>query len=102
MDSAEGALDNQMYRDYGIRWHKVSKLKKVDMIDRVQNIAAQGRLFYLDTDANKIYVEEHRNYRWDENTLESEDPKVIKEGDHTCDAEQYLFRDNERDFGLKY
>lgn len=38
----------------------------------------------------------------DENTLESEDPKVIKEGDHTCDAEQYLFRDNERDFGLKY
>lgn len=102
MDSAEGALDNQMYRDYGIRWHKVSKLKKVDMIDRVQNIAAQGRLFYLDTDANKIYVEEHRNYRWDENTLESADPKVIKEGDHTCDAEQYLFRDNERDFGLKY
>lgn len=102
MDSAEGALDNQMYRDYGIRWHKVSKLKKVDMIDRVQNIAAQGRLFYLNTDANKIYVEEHRNYRWDENTLESADPKVIKEGDHTCDAEQYLFRDNERDFGLKY
>lgn len=43
MDSAEGALDNQFYSDYGVHLHKVAKLKKVDMIDRVQNIVAQGR-----------------------------------------------------------
>lgn len=36
------------------------------MIDRVQNIVAQGRFYYLDNEANKIFIEEHRNYRWDE------------------------------------
>ncbi|WP_192944120.1 PBSX family phage terminase large subunit [Ligilactobacillus agilis] len=102
IDSAEGALDNQFYNDYGVHLHKVAKLKKVDMIDRVQNIVAQGRFYYLDTESNKIFIEEHRNYRWDEKTLNSDDPKVIKEEDHTCDQFQYFVRDNERLLGLKY
>ncbi|MYV09854.1 PBSX family phage terminase large subunit [Ligilactobacillus salivarius] len=102
IDSAEGALDNQFYNDYGVHLHKVAKLKKVDMIDRVQNIVAQGRFYYLDTEANKIFIEEHRNYRWDEKTLNSDDPKVVKEEDHTCDQFQYFVRDNERLLGLKY
>lgn len=102
IDSAEGALDNQFYSDYGVHLHKVAKLKKVDMIDRVQNIVAQGRFYYLDTEENKIFIEEHRNYRWDEKTLNSDDPKVIKEEDHTCDQFQYFVRDNERLLGLKY
>lgn len=102
IDSAEGALDNQFYNDYGVHLHKVAKLKKVDMIDRVQNIVAQGRFYYLDTEANKIFIEEHRNYRWDEKTLNSDDPKVIKEEDHTCDQFQYFVRDNERLLGLRY
>lgn len=102
IDSAEGALDNQFYNDYGVHLHKVAKLKKVDMIDRVQNIVAQGRFYYLDTEANKIFIEAHRNYRWDEKTLNSDDPKVIKEEDHTCDQFQYFVRDNERLLGLKY
>lgn len=102
IDSAEGALDNQFYSDYGVHLHKVAKLKKVDMIDRVQNIVAQGRFYYLDTESNKIFIEEHRNYRWDEKTLNSDDPKIIKEEDHTCDQFQYFVRDNERLLGLKY
>ena len=102
IDSAEGALDNQFYNDYGVHLHKVAKLKKVDMIDRVQNVVAQGRFYYLDTESNKIFIEEHRNYRWDEKTLNSDDPKVIKEEDHTCDQFQYFVRDNERLLGLKY
>lgn len=102
IDSAEGALDNQFYNDYGVHLHKVAKLKKVDMIDRVQNIVAQGRFYYLDTESNKIFIEEHRNYRWDEKTLNSDDPKVIKEEDHTCDQFQYFVRDNERLLGLRY
>lgn len=102
IDSAEGALDNQFYNDYGVHLHKVAKLKKVDMIDRVQNIVAQGRFYYLDTEENKIFIEEHRNYRWDEKTLNSDDPKVIKEEDHTCDQFQYFVRDNERLLGLRY
>jgi len=54
IDSAEGALKNQYYKDYGDHWHSVAKSKKVDMIDYVQNLLAQGRFFYLDTDANKM------------------------------------------------
>ena len=72
------------------------------MIDRVQNIVAQGRFYYLDTESNKIFIEEHRNYRWDEKTLNSDDPKVIKEEDHTCDQFQYFVGDNGRLLGLKY
>lgn len=102
IDSAEGALDNQFYNDYGIRWHKVNKLRKVDMIDRVQDLLAQGRFFYLKRPENEIFIKEHEKYQWDEKTLQSDDPKVIKEDDHTCDMFQYVVRDNERDFGLKW
>lgn len=102
IDSAEGALDNQFYNDYGIHWHKVNKLRKVDMIDRVQDLLAQGRFYYLKRPENDIFIAEHRKYQWDENTLQSDDPKVIKEDDHTCDMLQYVVRDNERDFGLKW
>lgn len=102
IDSAEGALDNQFYSDYGIHWHKVNKLKKVDMIDRVQDLLAQGRFYYLKRPENEIFIAEHQKYQWDENTLQSDDPKVIKEDDHTCDGFMYLCVDNERDFGLKW
>lgn len=102
LDSAEGALDNQFYNDFGIRWHKVRKLKKVDMIDRVQDLLAQGRFFYLKRPENEIFIKEHEKYQWDEKTLQSDDPKVIKEDDHTCDMFQYVVRDNERDLGLKW
>lgn len=102
MDSAEGALDNQYYSMYGIRWHKVHKLKEVDMIDRVQDLLAQGRFYYLDQPNNKIFIKEHQKYQWDENTLQSDSPKVIKEDDHTVDAFKYCILDSERDFGLKW
>lgn len=102
IDSAEGALDNQFYNDYNIHWHKVKKLKNVDMVDRVQDLLAQGRFYYLDNDSNQIFIEEHRKYQWDEKTLNSDDPKVIKIDDHTVDAFKYLCRDNEMSFGLKW
>lgn len=102
IDSAEGALDNQFYNDYGIHWHKVNKLKKVDMIDRAQDLLAQRRFYYLKRPENDIFIAEHQKYQWDEKTLQSDDPKVIKEDDHTCDSFMYLCVDNERDFGLKW
>lgn len=102
IDSAEGALDNQFYNDFGIHWHKVAKLKKVDMIDRVQDLLAQGRFYYLERPENEIFLVEHRKYQWDDKTLQSDDPKVIKEDDHTCDMLQYFVCDNERFLGLKW
>lgn len=101
-DSADGALDNQYYSMFGIHWHKVAKKKKVEMIDRAQDMLAQGRIFVMDIDNNQVFLSEHRDYRWDEKTLNSDDPKVIKEKDHTCDQFMYLCLDNERDFDLKW
>ena len=101
-DSADGALDNQYYSMFGVHWHKVAKKKKVEMIDRAQDMLAQGRIFVLDIENNQVFLSEHRDYRWDEKTLNSDDPKVIKEKDHTCDQFMYLCLDNERDFDLKW
>ena len=101
IDSAEGALRNQMYLDFAIRWHPVAKLKKVTMIDSFQSLLAQGRFYYLDTEANKIFIEEHRMYRWDEKTIQSDNPNVIKEDDHTCDVSQYFALDNAKILGLR-
>lgn len=72
------------------------------MIDRVQDLLAQGRFYYLERESNDIFIAEHQKYQWDENTLQSDDPKVIKVDDHTCDQFKYLCLDNERSFGLRY
>lgn len=101
IDSAEGALRNQMYLDFAIRWHPVAKLKKVTMIDSFQSLLAQGRFYYLDTENNKVFIEEHRMYRWDEKTIQSDNPNVIKEDDHTCDVSQYFALDNAKILGLR-
>lgn len=102
IDSAEGALRNQFFKDYGVRLHPVAKKKKIDMIDNVQDLLAQGRFFVLNTERNKIFIEEHKKYQWDEDTLQSDDPKVIKVDDHTADAFQYYVNDNLQKLGLKY
>lgn len=101
IDSAEGALRNQIMKDYGIRLHPVAKSKKIDMIDHVQDLLAQGRFFVLDTPSNQIFIEEHRKYQWEEKSLQTPDPKVIKQDDHTCDAFQYYVMDNRRKLRLK-
>lgn len=101
IDSAEGALRNQMFLDFGIRWHPVAKLKKVTMIDGFQSLLAEGRFYYLDTENNKIFIEEHKMYRWDEDTIQSDNPSVIKENDHTCDVAQYFCLDNAKLLNLR-
>lgn len=101
IDSAEGALRNQFYKDYGIALHPIPKKKKVNMIENVQDLLAQGRFFMLRNDANKIFYEEHKKYQWDPDTLQSDDPKVIKEDDHTVDEFQYYVNDNLQKLRLK-
>lgn len=101
IDSAEGALRNQIFKDYGIRLHPIAKKKKADMIDNVHDLLAQGRFFVLNTPNNEIFIHEHRKYQWDADSLNSDDPKVIKEDDHTCDMFQYYVNDNLRKLRLK-
>lgn len=102
IDSAEGALRNQYYEDYGVRWHPVAKKKKIVMTEYVQSLLAEGRFFYLPTENNlKYFVEEHKKYQWDERSIMNDDPKVIKEDDHTADALQYFVIDNARYLNLK-
>ena len=102
IDSAEGALRNQYYEDYGVRWHPVAKKKKIVMTEYAQSLLAEGRFFYLPTENNlKYFVEEHKKYQWEEKSIMNDDPKVVKEDDHTCDAFQYFVIDNARYLNLK-
>lgn len=110
IDSAEAALKNQYYTDYGQHLQSVSKGKKIDMIDYPTNLLAQGRFYYLKNpypvnmpyaDSNEIFVEEHKKFAWDEKTLHTDTPRVIEADDHTCDQFIYLCVSNARDFKLK-
>lgn len=116
IDSAEAALRNQYYADYGQHLHPVSKLKKVDMIDYSTNLLAQGRFYYLEkpypiqskdidfirhTNSNEIFIEEHKKFQWDEKTIHTDNPHVIEVDDHTCDMFIYFCLDNARDLQLK-
>lgn len=101
IDSAEGGFRNQYWLDHHTRWHPIAKQKKVNMIDYAQDLLAQGRFYYLNKSDNNIFVEQHQQYRWDEDTVSRDNPEVIKENDHTCDAFQYFCVDNARALGLK-
>ncbi|MCT1904103.1 PBSX family phage terminase large subunit [Oceanobacillus sojae] len=110
IDSAEGALRNQYYKDHGQHWIPINKLKKVDMIDYPTDLLAQGRFYYLENplptglehcDSNDIFIEEHKKYMWVDGTQNSDNPQVVKEDDHTCDEFQYFCVDNARDLKLK-
>jgi len=102
IDSAEGALRNQIYKDYSIRLHPIAKKKKIDMIDNVHSLLADGRFYYLDTENNKVFIEEHKKYQWDADSLKTSNPKVVEVDDHTCDAFIYYVNDNLRKLGLKH
>lgn len=109
IDSAEAALRNQYYKDYGQHLLPVSKGKKIDMIDSVHDLLAQGRFYYLKNpyptglpyaDSNEIFVEEHKKFQWDERTLHTDNPRVLEEDDHSVDMFIYLCVANKRDFRL--
>lgn len=100
IDSAEGAIRNQYYKDYNVRWNPVNKGKKVDMIDNVVVLAAQGRIYYLDNASNEKFEYEHKNYRWDERSIQSDNPRVVEEDDHSPDAFMYFVNDNKRELDL--
>lgn len=100
IDSAEGAIRNQYYKDFNERWNPVSKPKKVTMTDYVVTLLAQGRIYVIDNESNKLFLEQHRDYRWKENTIFTDNPQVVEEEDHLPDAFQYMVCDNLRELNL--
>lgn len=100
IDSADGGIYTQYWQMYNEQWSKVRKLGEPEMIDRVQDLAAQGRLHILKTQGNQILLDEHKKYQWDPATVNSDYPRVIKEFDHSCDALKYGVLDNEQLLGL--
>lgn len=100
IDSADGGIYTQYWQMYNVQWSKVRKLGEAEMIDRVQDLAAQGRLHVLKTPSNDIFLDEHKKYQWDPATVNSGHPRVIKEFDHSCDALKYGVLDNEQLLGL--
>ena len=124
IDSAEGALRNQIYADYGKRFNPVNKGKnKEELIDYSINFLSKGKLRVLDIPNNKIVRKEIENYQWQEGSVEKGKPipdKTEKEftggeeyfntwandmsyyyADHTCDLFQYWVKDNMRKLGIK-
>ena len=100
IDSADGGIYTQYWQMYNVQWSKVRKLGEAEMIDRVQDLAAQGRLHVIKTPGNDIFLDEHKKYQWDPATVNSDHPRVIKEYDHSCDALKYGVLDNEQLLGL--
>ena len=100
IDSADGGIFTQYWQLYNVQWSKVHKLSQPAMIDRVQDLLAQERLHVLKTPNNEILLDQHKKYQWDPATIHSDNPEVIKEDDHTCDALKYGVLDNEQLLGL--
>ncbi|MEV9640433.1 PBSX family phage terminase large subunit [Mammaliicoccus sciuri] len=110
IDSAEAALRNQYYKDFGQRWNPVAKKDKIVMIDYPHDLLAQGRFYYLKkpyatglkyADSNDVFIEEHRKFSWDPDSLKTPKPKVVEVDDHTCDQFIYFCLDNAYDLKLK-
>lgn len=121
IDSAEGALRNQFFTDYGIRLNPVKKGKgNEEMIDYAQNFLGQRKFKVLDNYNNSIFIQEMQDYSYDVNSIEKGTYKVDKTerkmkdmyintytkenintyADHTCDAFKYWVVNNKRKLNL--
>ncbi len=124
IDSAEGALRNQLYSDYGKTFHPVNKGEnKEKLIEYSYDFLSLGKFRALNIPNNWIFKKEIENYMWAEGTVEKGKPmpdKSEKEiqateqyyntwskdisyyyADHTCDMFQYWVKDNLQKLGLK-
>lgn len=100
IDSAEGGLRAQYYKDYGEFLKSVSKKDKDDMIEDSRTVLVERQLYVMDIPENEIFMFEMAKY-----SREEQEPdkiaKVIKVDDHTCDCWQYWCVMSLRKLGLK-
>ena len=125
IDSAEGALRNQYFKDYGRRLHPVDKGKdKEQLIDYSQDFLAKKKFRVLNNNNNQIFKKENENYMWLKDSVEKGKPIPDKTekaflssekyyntytndyaysyADHTQDQFQYWIKDNLQELGLKF
>ena len=124
IDSAEGALRNQYFKDYGRRLHPVDKgTNKEQLIDYSQDFLAKKKFRVLDNNNNQIFKKENENYMWLKDSVEKGKPTPDKTekaflssekyyntytqeyaysyADHTQDQFQYWIKDNLQKLGLR-
>ena len=124
IDSAEGALRNQYFKDYGRRLHPVDKgTNKEQLIDYSQDFLAKKKFRVLNNNNNQIFKKENENYMWLKDSVERGKPIPDKAekaflssekyyntytqdyaysyADHTQDQFQYWIKDNLQKLGLK-
>lgn len=61
IDSAEGGLRNQYFKDYGIRLHPIAKKRKVEMIENVYDLLSQGRFLFWILITTRYFMKNIRN-----------------------------------------
>ena len=124
IDSAEGALRNQLYKDWGKVFNPVNKGKdKEELIDYSIDFLSLGKFRVINNKNNQIFKKEIENYQWQEGSVEKGKPTPDKTeknfnggeeyynswsndisyyyADHTCDMFQYWVKDNLIKIGLK-
>ena len=124
IDSAEGALRNQYFKDYGRRLHPVDKgTNKEQLIDYSQDFLAKRKFRVLNNNNNQIFKKENENYMWLKDSVEKGKPIPDKTekaflssekyyntytndyaysyAEHTQDQFQYWIKDNLQKLGLK-
>ena len=124
IDSAEGALRNQYFKDYGRRLHPVDKgTNKEQLIDYSQDFLAKKKFRVINNNNNQIFKKENENYMWLKDSVEKGKPIPDKTekaflssgkyyntytqdyaysyADHTQDQFQYWIKDNLQKLGLK-
>lgn len=87
IDSAEGGLRTQFFRDYGEFLKTVRKKEKDLMIEDSRDVMIERQVYVMDIPENEIFWFEMQKYQRDMSNPER--PKIIKVDDHTCDAFQY-------------
>jgi phage terminase large subunit len=126
IDSAEGGIRNQFFKDYNVRLVPVHKTTNELMIDNVSELIARGCIYVVNNPNNQIFLLEHKNYEYKEGSAEKGKPEANKNekkvldyldnayynthsksytstfADHTCDVLKYIVTNNLQLYELKY
>ena len=99
IDSAEGALRNQYFKDTGQYLRTVSKMDKDDMIEVSRDVMIERQVYVVDRPENEIFWFEMTKYQRD--MSDPFNPKLVKVDDHTCDWYQYYCVKNKQKLGIR-